>query len=313
MGIDLDGIAPDIARRAWPEAAQDVASALAKLEKQLYSGAWRDLAYVPGALLQVVPLAIQLWPMACGGLAAMAGLLFLGMRAPKQSRCSWQEAVSRSFQKCKRIFFGILLPVCLMYSDMMTDLLVLQKFWSSKQLQYFALNLFAVITGLVTSAIIGPGGVRIDMQSEVLQGMQGHLHVLSGLQLTPLFCMILGLREFWSSDFDSGRSFSFENRLRDTGITAEFHHHWRNVWRSPAERLCATLCSTPTRTASVAISLGILSHLALNSLNCFLCRERSDLTNIAINKQEVLNFKVSYSKLPEKGIIRSSGLTGPSN
>jgi len=220
MGIDLDGIAPDISRRAWPEAAQDVASALAKLEKQLYSGAWRDLAYVPGAFLQVVPLAIQLWPMACGGLAAMAGLLFLGMRAPKQSRCSWQEAVSRSFQKCKRIFFGILLPVGLMYSDMMTDLLVLQKFWSSKQLQYFTLNLFAVITGLVTSAIIGPGGVRIDMQSEVLQGMQGHLHVLSGLQLTPLFCMILGFREFWSSDFDSGRSFSFENRLRDTGITA---------------------------------------------------------------------------------------------
>ena len=220
MGIDLDVIAPDITRRAWPKAAQDVASALEKLEKQLYSGALCDLTYVPGALLQGSALAIQWWPIACAGLAAMAGLLFLGMRAPKQSGCSWQEAASRSLQKCKRISFGTLLPVCLMYSDMMTDLLVLQKFWSRKQLQYFTLNLFAIITGLVTSAIIGPGGVHIDTQSEVLQGMQGHLHVLSGLQLTPLFCMVLAFKEFWSSDFDSGKSWSFENRLRDKGITA---------------------------------------------------------------------------------------------
>ena len=218
IGIDLGVIAPDIARRAWPEAAQDVASALEKLESQLYSGAW--LTYVPGALLQGWEVAIQWWPIACAGLAAMAGLLFLGTRAPKQRGCSWQEAASRSLQKCLRISFGTLLPVCLIYGDMMTDLLVLQKFWSRKQMQYFTLNLFAIITGLVTSAIIGPGGVQVDMQSAVLQGMEGHLHVLSGLQLTPLFCMILAFREFWSSDFDSGRSFSFENRLRDKGITA---------------------------------------------------------------------------------------------
>ena len=223
MGIDLDVIAPDIAKRAWLKAAQDVASALEKLEKQLSSGAWRDLAYVPGALLQAWALAIQCWPMACVGLAAMAGLLFLGMRAPKQSGCSWQEAASRSLQKCLRISLGILLPACLMYGDMMTDLLVLQKFWSRKQLQYFTLNLFAIIIGSVTSAIIGPGGVQIDMQSEVLQGIQGHLHALSGLQLTPLLCMILAFKEFWSSDFDSGRSWSFENKLRDKGITALLH------------------------------------------------------------------------------------------
>ena len=220
MGIDVDVIAPDIARRAWPEAAQDVASALKQLEKQLHSGAWRDLTYIPGALSQAWALAMQCWLMACVGVAAMAGLLLLGMRAPKQSGCSWQEAASRSLQKCIRICFGILLPVCLIYGDMMTDLLVLQKFWSRKQLQYFGLNLFAIIIGSVTSAIIGPGGVHIDMQSEVLQGMQGHLHMLSGLQLTPLFCMILAFKEFWSSDFDNGKSWSFENKLRDKGITA---------------------------------------------------------------------------------------------
>ena len=56
-------------------------------------------------------------------------------------------------------------------------------------------------------------------------------------------------------------------RQRHHSIVA-FNHHWRNFWRSPTELLCATLCSTATRTPSVAISLGILSHLALNSLNC---------------------------------------------
>ena len=65
----------------------------------------------------------------------------------------------------------VVLPVALFYGDLVSDALVMTKFWQAQHYQYFTLNALAILAGLVTTSVIGSAGM--GSASEALQPIRG--------------------------------------------------------------------------------------------------------------------------------------------
>ncbi|CAL1129124.1 unnamed protein product [Cladocopium goreaui] len=112
----------------------------------------------------------------------------------------------------------VVLPVALFYGDLVSDALVMSKFWQAQHYQYFTLNALAILAGLVTTSVIGSAGM--GSASEALQPIRGCMAVLTFLHVIPLYCFFFAFWQFADAKFATYKSDAFDRRLRDKGLTA---------------------------------------------------------------------------------------------
>ena len=102
--------------------------------------------------------------------------------------------------------------------DLVSDALVMSKFWQAQHYQYFTLNALAILAGLVTTSVIGSAGM--GSASEALQPIRGCTAVLTFLHVIPLYCFFFAFWQFADAKFATYKSDAFDRRLRDKGLTA---------------------------------------------------------------------------------------------
>ena len=112
----------------------------------------------------------------------------------------------------------VVLPVALFYGDLVSDALVMTKFWQAQHYQYFTLNALAILAGLVTTSVIGSAGM--GSASEAVQPIRGCTAVLTFLHVIPLYCFFFAFWQFADAKFATYKSDAFDRRLRDKGLTA---------------------------------------------------------------------------------------------
>eukprot|EP00435_Cladocopium_sp_Y103_P062073 s1011_g23.t1 len=112
----------------------------------------------------------------------------------------------------------VLFPVALFYGDLVYDVLVMKRFWQTGDKQYFALNVLAILAGLLTTSLIGSAGM--GTASKALQPIRHCTAVLPFLHVIPLYCFVFAFREFADAKSATYKSDAFDRRLIDSGLTA---------------------------------------------------------------------------------------------
>ena len=215
LGMDSYAVVADLSERDIQQSTADFTLAVRKVWLQCFVHALKHLEKQLPFLWSV--LSVQ-WPWACVALLVVVKLLWVGMRAPRQSQCTMFQALQRSWTKLIYMFFSVVLPVLLFYGDLASDALVIAKFWKSEQYDYLILNIMAILAGLVTSTMIGTGGM--GESTDALQGIKDHIGIMTFLHLIPLYVLGRAFCEFSIAKFASYKSDAFDNRLRDTGLIA---------------------------------------------------------------------------------------------
>lgn len=215
LGLNFDLAVSDLSEGDFHQSIVDLTSALQKVWVEYFLRALEQL-FVQFPLLCTFVLGH--WPWALLVLLVLLGLILVGMRAPMKTECTMIQAVETSFTKLTHMFVHVLLPVALFYGDLVSDALVMSKFWQSRRFQYFTLNALAILAGLVTTSVIGSAGM--GGSSDVLRPIRGYTGALTFLHLLPLYCLICAFQEFWAAKFATYKSDAFDRRLRDSGLTA---------------------------------------------------------------------------------------------
>ena len=215
LGLNFDLAVSDLSEGDFHQSIVDLTSALQKVWVEYFVRALEQL-FVQFPLLCTFVLGH--WPWALLVLLVLLGLILVGMRAPMKTECTMIQAMETSFTKLAHMFVHVLLPVALFYGDLVSDALVMSKFWQSRRFQYFTLNALAILAGLVTTSVIGSAGM--GGSSDVLRPIRGYTGALTFLHLLPLYCLICAFQEFWAAKFATYKSDAFDRRLRDSGLTA---------------------------------------------------------------------------------------------
>ena len=197
LGLNFDLAISDLAQGDFRQSIVDLASALPSALQKVW------VEYFVRALEQLFvqfPLLCRFvlshWPWALLVLLVLLGLVLVGMRAPMKTEwgeCPRFQALETSLTKLTHVSLHVVLPVVLFYGDLVSDALVMTRFWRSRRFQYFTLNALAILAGLVTTSVIGSAGM--GSASEALQPIRHCTAVLTFLHVIPLYCFF-ACREF---------------------------------------------------------------------------------------------------------------------
>ena len=219
LGLNFDLAISDLAQGDFHQSLVDLTSALQKIWVDYFLRALEQL-FVQFPLL--CTFVLSHWPWAL--LVLLVLLVFLGlpllvgMWAPMKTGCTMIQAMETSFTKLTHMSVHVVLPVALFYGDLVSDALVMSKFWQAQRYQYFTLNALAILAGLVTTSVIGSAGM--GSASEALQPIRGCTAVLTFLHVIPLYCFFFTFWQFADAKFATYKSDAFDRRLRDKGLTA---------------------------------------------------------------------------------------------
>ena len=219
LGLNFDLAISDLAQGDFHQSLVDLTSALQKIWVDYFLRALEQL-FVQFPLL--CRFVLSHWPWALLVLLVLLvffGLpLLVGMWAPMKTGCTMIQAMETSFTKLTHMSVHVVLPVALFYGDLVSDALVMSKFWQAQHYQYFTLNALAILAGLVTTSVIGSAGM--GSASEALQPIRGCTAVLTFLHVIPLYCFFFAFWQFADAKFATYKSDAFDRRLRDKGLTA---------------------------------------------------------------------------------------------
>ena len=216
LGLNFDLTVSDLSHGDFHQSLVDLTSALQKIWVDYFLRALKEL-FVQFPLL--CRFVLSRWPWVLAVLLVFLGLpLLVGMRAPIKTGCTMIQAMETSFTKLPHMSVHIVLPVALFYGDLVSDALVMSKFWQAQHYQYFTLNALAILAGLVTTSVIGSAGM--GSASAALQPIRNCTAMLTFLHVIPLYCFFFALREFADAKFATYKSDAFDRRLRDKGLTA---------------------------------------------------------------------------------------------
>ena len=216
LGLNFDLAISDLAQGDFHQSLVELTSALQKIWVDYFLRVLEQL-FVQFPLL--CTFVLSHWPWALLVLLVFLGLpLLVGMWAPMKTGCTMIQAMETSFAKLTHMSVHVVLPVALFYGDLVSDALVMSKFWQAQHYQYFTLNALAILAGLVTTSVIGSAGM--GSASEALQPIRGCTAVLTFLHVIPLYCFFFAFWQFADAKFATYKSDAFDRRLRDKGLTA---------------------------------------------------------------------------------------------
>ena len=158
LGLNFDLAVSDLSQGDFHQSIVDITSALQKVWVEYFVRALEQL-FVKFPLL--CRFVLSHWPWALLVLLVLLGFVLVGMRAPMKTEwgeCPRFQALETSLTKLTHMSLHVVLPVALFYGDLVSDALVMTRFWRSRRFQYFTLNALAILAGLVTTSVIGSAG-----------------------------------------------------------------------------------------------------------------------------------------------------------
>ena len=181
-------------------------------------------------------------------------MLVAGMISPRlYGNRSSRDALRDSIGKIK-VLAKFLFPIFLFYGDLVSDILVIRRFWSEGYIAYGVLNCLAILAGAVSSVVSGVHDFSTDSMLLVL---------MICLQLTPLAVAVQATALFCAAIDCSGtdpRYKSLEGYLRDEGCATL-------LARSIAgEAFTEALLSIFVQTYAILRHAISLNHLTIASL-----------------------------------------------